>query len=162
MKAICSSLASLLALAAASPAQCLYTTMTTQTVGAGCNVGSTGFCKVVGLPTTTVLTLDVQSCALDMQVNLFEACGVVVPLRAVAVGFQQIAVSLPDLGLGCMLHVSPDLVLSTGSGPLQLDLPLGLPFIGFYVQAIALSLAPLGGQGSDGFTLSDAMWVDIQ
>lgn len=161
MKAIGSSLASLLALAAASPAQCLYTTMTTQTVGAGCNVGTTGYCKIVGLPTTNVLTLDVQNCALGVQVSLFEACGVVVPLRAVVIGFQQIAVPLPDFGVGCMLHVSPDLVLSTASGPLQLALPLGLPFLGFYVQSLALSLAPPGA-GADGFTFTDAVWVDLQ
>lgn len=162
MKGTCSSLAFLLALASAAPAQCLYTTLATQVVGAGCNVGTTGYCKIVGLPTTTTLTLDVQNCALDMQVNLFEACGVVVPLRAVVVGFQQIAVPLPDLGVNCMLHVSPDIVLSTSSGPLQLALPLGLPFLGFYVQAVALSLEPSGGLGADGFTLSNAVWVDLQ
>lgn len=161
MKSICLSSALLFASASLS-AQCLFTSVATQMIGPGCNVGTTGYCKIVGLPTTTTFTLDVANCALDIRVNLFEACGVVVPFRAVAIGFQQIAVPLPDFGAGCTLHVTPDIVLSTSSGPLQLMLPPGVATLGFFAQSIALSLAPVGGQGSDGFTFSDAVAVSLQ
>ncbi len=159
---VVSSLAILLATAAALPAQCLFTTVTTWSVGAGCNVGSTGFCKSVGLPTTTSFSLDVSNCTLDIQVNLFEACGVVVPLRAVVIGFQQVAVPLPDFGVGCMLHVSPDVVLATASGPIPLALPQGMLGFGFFAQSIALSIAPLGGAGGDAFTFSGGETVILQ
>lgn len=153
---------SLLATFHALPAQCLFTSVTTQTIGSGCNVGTTGYCKIVGLPTTTTFALDIPNCALDIQVTLFEGCGVVVPLRAVVIGFQQVAVPLPDFGIACLLHVSPDIVLSTGSGPMQLALPPGVASLGFFAQSIALSLAPAGGQGADGFTFSDAVAVSLQ
>ncbi len=48
----------LLATLTTLPAQCLFTSVTTQTIGSGCNVGTTGYCKIVGLPTTTTFTLD--------------------------------------------------------------------------------------------------------
>ncbi|MBL9078410.1 MAG: hypothetical protein JNL08_12945 [Planctomycetes bacterium] len=162
MNTIASLGAWLVAAAAALPAQCLVTTVTTQTVGTGCNVGSTGYCKLVGVPTTTTYTLDVTTCTLDAHVNLFEACGVVVPVRAVVIGFQQVAVPLPDFGVGCMLHVAPDIFLTTGSGPVQLMVPLGLPGVGFFAQSVAFSVAPPGGAAGDGFTFSDAALVIVQ
>ncbi len=162
IRSIVSSLTIFVATAAALPAQCLFTSVTTWSIGGGCNVGSTGFCKLVGMPTTTSFSLDVSNCTLDIQVNLFEACGVVVPLRAVVIGFQQVAVPLPDFGVGCMLHVSPDIVLSTGSGPIPLVLPQGMAGFGFHAQSIALSIAPLGGANGDAFTFSGGETVILQ
>ena len=159
MKPIVSLLA--FSISAMAPAQS-FSSVTTQVIGAGCNVGSTGYCKNVGVPTTTAFTLDGANHALAIEVNLFEACGVTVPLRAVAVGFAPISVPLPDLGLGCELHVVPDLILTSATNPLRLSLPHGLPTLWLFTQAIALSLAPPGGQGSDGFTLSEGRLVSLQ
>jgi hypothetical protein len=155
-------LLSLLALAASLPAQCLFTTVATQPIGPGCNVGSTGFCKIVGMPTTLAATLDVTNCALDVQVHLFESCGVTVPLRLLVLGFQPMTIPLPDFGLSCTLHLAPIAILAGTSGPFSLPLPPATPAFSFLMQGAALSLAPFGGQGADTLTFSDALQVDLQ
>ncbi|MBL8727780.1 MAG: hypothetical protein JNM25_05075 [Planctomycetes bacterium] len=152
----------LLALTAAVPAQCLFTSVATQSIGPGCNTGSTGFCKLVGLPTTLSVALDAANCTLDLQVNLFESCGVQVPVRVIAVGFASTALPLPEFGPGCMLHVAPIGFLTSSTGPFTLDLPPGVPSLSFLVQGAALSVAPLGGQGNDVLTFSDGVQVDLQ
>lgn len=151
-----------LASAAAAPAQCLFTSVATQSIGPGCNVGSTGYCKVVGLPTTLEVSLDTTNCRLDVAVNLFEACGVQVPFRLLAVGFAPAAVPLPEFGMGCTLHLAPIGVLTQASGPFAIDLPPGVQQLSFLVQGAAMSLAPVGGQGADSLTFSDGLQVDLQ
>jgi hypothetical protein len=152
----------LVALTAPVPAQCLFTSVTTQSIGPGCNVGSTGFCKIVGLPTTLSVGLDAANCTLEVQVNLFESCGVQVPVRAIAVGFASTALPLPEFGPDCMLHVAPIGFLTSTTGPFTLDLPPGVPTLSFLVQGAALSIAPVGGQGNDVLTFSDGVQVDLQ
>ncbi len=155
-------LLSVIALAASMPAQCLFTTVTTQPIGPGCNVGSTGFCKIVGMPTTLASALDTTNCALDVQVNLFEACGVTVPLRLLVLGFQPTAIPLPDFGFACTLHIAPIAILAGSTGPISIPLPPATPTFTFLMQGAALSIAPLGGQGADTVTFSDALQVDLQ
>ena len=154
--------ATVLVSAVAVPAQCLITTLTTQTIGPGCNVGSTGFCKVVGRPTTLNVTLDPGACSLSMQVDLFESCGVTVPLRAIAFGVQPAFLPLPQFGAGCALHEVPILFVPTTADPLVLTLPPGVPSLGFLAQALALSIAPVGGGGTDLLTFSDALAILLQ
>lgn len=156
------SLFAMFALAAALPAQCLFTSVTTQTIGPGCNVGSTGYCRIVGLPTTLGTALDSPNCALGVQVNLFEACGVTVPVRLLAIGFQQAFAPLPEFGPGCTLHVAPIAVLAGTTGPFTVSLPPGVPVCQFLMQGAALSIAPVGGQGTDLLTFSAALQVDLQ
>jgi len=151
-----------LLLVTALPAQCLFTSLTTTSVGPGCNVGSTGYCKVVGLPTTLSTSLDPANCRLEVQIHLFEACGVTVPLRLLAFGFQPATVPLPEFGPGCVLAFAPLAVLSWSTGPIALDLPPGVAALSFLVQGAALSIAPPGGQGLDALTFSDALRVDLQ
>src|SRR4029434_3801435 len=43
---------------ASLPAQCLFTSVTTQSIGPSCNFGSTGFCAIPSVPSTLTTTLD--------------------------------------------------------------------------------------------------------
>ncbi|MEO6595639.1 MAG: hypothetical protein ABIP94_12875 [Planctomycetota bacterium] len=94
--------------------------------------------------------------------NLFEACGVTVPLRLLAIGFQPAVVPLHEFGLGCTLYVAPIALLVTTAGPFTLSLPTGVPTLSFLAQGAALSIAPLGGQGADALTFSDGLQIDLQ
>ena len=144
------------------PAQCLFTSVTTQSIGPGCNVGSTGYCKPIGLPTTLAVELDPANCRLEVSVRLFEACGVQVPFRLLAVGFAPTALPLPEFGAGCTLHVAPIGIMADTTGPFRIDLPPGVQQFSFLVQGAAMSLAPFGGQGTDVLTFSDGLQVDLQ
>lgn len=97
-----------------------------------------------------------------MQVDLFESCGVTIPLRAIAFGVQPANLPLPQFGAACALHEVPILFVPATSGPLVLDLPAGIPSIAFLAQALAVSIPPLGVQNADLVTFSDALAISIQ
>ena len=155
---LCSSV--ILFLACAAPAQCLFTSVTTDSVGPPCNAASTGFCAVVAMPAWLTSALDVANCRLQVDVNAFEGCGATVPVRVLAIGFAPAAVPLPDLGIDCMLHVLPIAFLASASPTFLLDLPPAVPTFAFYMQGAALSIPPFATEGW--FTLSAGQLVSLQ
>jgi len=149
-----------LALAGAVPAQCLFTSVTTQSSGPSCNVASTGMCAIVALPAWLEATLDIVNCRLLVDVNAFAGCGATVPLRMLAIGLQPASVPLPDLGPGCTLHVQPVAFLGSTSATFALDLPPGVTSFAFVMQGAALSVPPLSGDPR--ITLSEGQRVSLQ
>jgi hypothetical protein len=145
---------------ASLPAQCLFQTVTTQSIGPSCNFGSTGFCAIVSMPSTLTTTLDTPNCKLIVQVNQFEGCGASVPLRLLVLGTQQVAVSLPEFGPGCMLYVAPMILLAATTGPFSLDLPPGVASMSFLEQGAALSHFPF--TTPDVLTFTDGLAVSLQ
>jgi hypothetical protein len=145
---------------ASLPAQCLFQSVTTQSVGPSCNVGSTGFCAIPSVPSTLTTTLDTMNCKLIVQVNQFEGCGASVPLRLLVLGTQQVAVSLPEFGPACMLHVAPMILLAGTTGPFSLDLPPGVTSLSFFEQGAALSHFPL--TTPDVLTFTEGLAVSLQ
>lgn len=149
----------LLATTAFAPAQCLFTTVTQSSVGPSCNWASTGFCAVAALPAWLLSTLDVPNCRLEIEVNAFSGCGASVPIRVLVLGLQPATVPLPDFGLGCTLHVQPDLFFAQGNGPFLIDLPPGVQTFTFFAQGAAFSVPPLQPDGW--WTFSDGVQVDL-
>ena len=145
---------------AALPAQCLFQTVTTQSIGPSCNFGSTGFCAIPSVPSTLSTTLDTVNCKLIVQVNQFEGCGASVPLRLLVLGIQPVAVSLPEFGPGCTLHVVPMVLLAGTTGPFSLDLPPGVASLSFLAQGAALSHFPF--TTPDVLTFTDGLAVSLQ
>ena len=106
-----------LALTAATPSQCLFTSVSAQPVGQGCNSGHTGLCMIPGFPSTLIPELDTTNCELDVTVTALVGCGgVTVPLRVLAVGFLPTFVPLSMFGSGCALQVDP-IALLASTGP---------------------------------------------
>ncbi len=158
MKTLLLPLVTALASSVAS-AQCLFTTVTAQSVGPSCNFPSTGGCAIPSVPVSLTPTLDTGNCTLSIAVNAFEGCGATVPLRVLALGFQPVAVPLPEFGLGCTLHVLPVVMLANASGPFVLPLPNGVASLGFLAQGAVISVPPF----SSGFVaLSDGLSVSLQ
>ncbi|MBL8747908.1 MAG: hypothetical protein JNK78_02015 [Planctomycetes bacterium] len=144
----------------AAPAQCLFTSVSTQSVGESCNFASTGMCAVVALPAFVDVSLDVANCALDVEVVAFEGCGASVPLRILMFGAQAATIPLPDFGFSCALNLLPDAFLAVAPGPTALALPPAVQTLSFYVQGAALSVPPLSGEGW--FTFSAGSLVSLQ
>ena len=142
------------------PAQCLFTSVSSQSIGPSCNWGSTGFCAIPSVPSTLTTTLDTMNCKLVVQVNQFEGCGASVPLRLLVLGTQQIAVSLPEFGPGCTLHVAPMILLAGTTGPFPLDLPPGVTSLSFLMQGAALSHFPF--TTPDVLTFTEGLAVSLQ
>lgn len=134
-------LPALLMLSAATPAQCLFTSVTTTPVGQGCNIGHNGCCATLVPPMAYVVPdLDIPNCELDVTVSGFEGCcGVTTPLRVLAIGFQPTFVPLPEFGVGCALQVDPIAILMTTASVIPLTLPPGVPQLTFRAQGIAWS-----------------------
>lgn len=151
-------LATVLATSAAS-AQCLFTSVTAQSVGPSCNFPSPGLCLIMTPPVSLTPSLDSTNCTLSIEVNAFEGCGATVPLRVLALGFQQVAVPLPEFGLGCTLHVLPLVLLATTSGAFVLSLPPSTSSLGFLAQGAVISLPPFG---AGIFALSDGLSINLQ
>lgn len=141
------------------PAQCLISTISTQSIGPHCNYASTGGCAIPSTPTTLTTTLDPLSCRLDIEVVAFEGCGATIPLRALAIGLQPAAMPLPGFGPTCMLHVAPVLLLATTFGPFSLPLPPNVPTLTLCAQGFALSVDPFGAFIP---TLSDGVEIALQ
>lgn len=131
------------ALAAAMPAQCLFTTVSNQSVGQSCNAASTGFCAVASFPSFLLTSLDTANCQLEITVTAFEGCGATVPLRVLAFGFQSVFVPLPEFGFGCALQVDPVGIVATTSTSVTLDLPPNVPQLNFLAQGLAISSFPV-------------------
>ena len=128
-----------LALAAAAPAQCLFTSVTAQSVGQSCNAASTGFCAVAAFPSFLEPVLDTANCQLNLTVTAFEGCGATVPLRVLAFGFQPTFVPLPEFGSDCALQVDPVGILATTATSFTLNLPPNVPQFSFLAQGLAWS-----------------------
>ena len=130
------------ALAASSlPAQ--YQTLTAQSIGAGCNIGSTGCCDVVGMPTVLAPTLDTTTNRLLFTIDALEGCcGVTVQLRALALGTQQVLVPLPEFGSLCSLHVAPIVLLAATGNPFVVLLPPSGPPVTLLAQGAAFITDP--------------------
>jgi len=145
---------------ASLPAQCLFQTVSTQSIGPSCNFGLTGGCAIPSVPSTLTMTLDTMNCVLIVQVNQFEGCGASVPLRLLALGTQQVAVLLPEFGTGCTLHVAPMILLAGTTGPFALALPPGVASLSFLAQGAALSHDPF--TTPDVLTFTDGLAVSLQ
>ena len=145
---------------ASLPAQCLFQSVTTSSIGPSCNFGSTGFCAIASMPSTLTTTLDTVNCKLIVQVNQFEGCGASIPLRLLVLGTQPVAVPLPEFGMGCTLHVAPMILLAATTGPFSLDLPQGVSAMAFFAQGAALSHFPF--TSPDTLTFTDGLAVSLQ
>lgn len=131
-----------LALTASSlPAQ--YQSLSTQSIGASCNFGSTGCCAIASQPTVLVPTLDTTTNRLLFAINAVEGCcGVAVQLRALALGTQQVLVPLPEFGTLCVLHVAPIVLLAQTSNSFVVPLPTSGPPLTFLAQGAAFITDP--------------------
>lgn len=144
---------------AALPAQCPFSSLSSQSVGPWCNTASTGFCAIASTPTTLTTVLDPASCSLTVDVVAFQGCGASIPLRALALGAQPAHVPLPEFGPMCELQVAPDVLLASAGVSFVLPLPAGaLPPLTFYCQGFALSVPPFG---ADIATLSEGLEITL-
>ena len=150
--------AAVIASSVALPAQCLFQSVSTKSIGPSCNFGSTGFCAIVSRPTMLDVTMPAGSCSLEMRVDIFEGCGATVPLRAIAFGVQPMNLPLPQFGPECALHLVPILIVPTTSAPLVLNLPLNVASLGFLAQALAVSVPPFE---AGYLTFSDGLAIDL-
>jgi hypothetical protein len=140
------------------PAQ--ITSLSSTSIGAFCNMGSTGCCAVPSQPTALVPSLDVSNQRVLFDVNALEGCcGVAVPLRALALGTQQALVPLPELGGTCALHLVPVVLVAAASNPFVLQLPPGLGSFTFLAQGAALITDPWGPGVA---TLTDGLAITLQ
>lgn len=127
------------ALAVAAPAQCLFTSATATPTGQPCNAAHTGLCLIASFPSSLQTGLDTTACELDVTITAFQGCGATVPLRVLAIGFQPVAVPLPEFGFGCELQVAPIALLATTGPSVTLALPPGVPQLQFVAQGVAWS-----------------------
>jgi hypothetical protein len=148
--------------ATALPAQCLFTSVTAQSIGASCNVPSTGFCAIVAVPASLHFALDVPNCSLEVDVNAFSGCGASVPLRVLVFGTQPAAVPLPEFGSDCFLHLLPIAFLTTTTTSFTLALPPNVPALSFLVQGAALSTFVSPGPGTTTLAFTDGVSVSLQ
>ena len=149
-----------LATVLALPAQ--FQTVTTQSIGDGCNLGPTGCCAVVQSPTTLTASLDPATNQLRLNVNALEGCcGIAVPLRLLVIGTQPAFVPLPGFGSTCVLHVAPVALLATTADHFLFNLP-PLPPLSFLAQAGAYITSPWPGLGSSVVTFTDGLAVTLQ
>lgn len=97
MRTICIALVFSTAVAA----QCPFQTLSLQSYGRGC---TTVFLQ----PTTLSGSLDPAACSLGLVVQSFQGCcNTFLTARLLAIGVQQTAVPLPQIGPGCTLLVDP-------------------------------------------------------
>jgi hypothetical protein len=145
--------------AAFLPAQSLFTSQTTQSLGDGCNAVSTGYCKFLSQPTTLNAQFDASAGTVTLTLNAPEHCGATVPVALLALGTQPSAILLPAFGPDCVLHLLPILVLANGNDPFVLPLPPGMTSLTFLAQGAALSVDPVGNAV---VTTSDALAITLQ
>src|SRR5262245_42425201 len=144
----------------ALPAQ--FQSITTQSIGSGCNLGPTGCCAVVAGPTTFSPSLDTLNNQLRLHVNAIEGCcGVAVPLRLLVLGSQPAFVPLPEFGGTCVLHVAPVALFATTGDHFLFNLP-PLPPLSFLAQAAAWITSPFPGPGADVVTFTDGVAITLQ
>ena len=142
------------------PAQ--FQTVTTQSIGDGCNLGPTGCCAVVQSPTTLTASLDPATNQLRLDVNALEGCcGIAVPLRLLVIGTQPAFVPLPGFGSTCALHVAPVALFATTADHFLFNLP-PLPPLSFLAQAAAYITTPWPGPGADIVTFTDGVAITLQ
>ena len=146
-------------LAGAASAQCLFSSVSTQSVGSSCNAPSTGFCAIAAMPVSLTPTLNTTNCSLTIQLTAFEGCGATVPLRVLALGFQPASVPLPEFGATCALHIAPIVLLADTTGTFVLPLPTSTASLGFYAQGAALSVPPFG---ANILAFSNGLSVNLQ
>src|SRR5262245_3113384 len=151
-----------LLLGAAAAAQCQFTGISTQSVGAHCNLGPTGCCAIPSVPPVLAPALDVRNCRLDMEVRANNGCcGVVITMRLLVLGAAPAAVPLPQFGPGCTLWVQPAVLLLQLGPVFQLPLPPSLPPLTFFAQGSALFFDPFA-QPNEVVTLTDGLAITLQ
>ncbi len=144
------------------PAQCLFTTVTTQSIGPSCNAPSTGFCAIAAIPASLSTLLDTANCSLEVAVNAFSGCGATVPLRFLVLGTQPAAVPLPEFGLGCMMHVAPAILLATTTSSFPLNLPPNVASLNFLAQGAALSTFAFPGSSWNVLAFTAGLAISLQ
>ncbi|HEX6811790.1 MAG TPA: hypothetical protein VF384_09235 [Planctomycetota bacterium] len=160
MRSVALLLAAALTAGLSLPAQ--FQTVTAQSIGPGCNMGSTGCCAIVQSPTTLVPMLDVAANRLHLSVNALEGCcGVAVPLRFLVLGTQPVFVPLPEFGGTCALHVLPVALFASTANNFVFDLP-PMPPVSFLAQAAAFITSPFPAAGSDVLTFTDGLAITVQ
>lgn len=157
MRGICKLIAGVIA-GASAVAQCQFSGVSVQTVGAGCNPVFAGNNPSIGG------RLDTTACSLGLQVTAYAGCcNTWLRDRVLLLGLQQVNVPLPQVGSGCTLLARPDVLLwlpVSGGDTFSLALPPGLP-LGFtvFVQAAAHYFTTIGF--SDDFALSAGAQVTL-
>lgn len=133
-----------LASATLATAQCSWSSVSVSTYGQGCNAA------FPGQPLSIAASLDVSQCQLDIDVTAFPGCcNAFLIGRVLVLGLGQISVPAPQIGAGCTLLASPDVVLyqpsSAGSGPFELPFANAtLPPVTVYAQATGLYFTTFG------------------
>lgn len=149
-------------LAGFAAAQCQFSSLSTQSAGAHCNIGPTGCCAIAGLPTQLRPALDVAACTVEFSVFAIEGCcGVTIPLRLVAIGTAPANVPLPQFGAACSLWLVPDVVLAQTGSSLSIAIPPTLPPLTFFAQAAAVVVDPFAVPAGV-VTLSAAAAISLQ
>ncbi|MCK5943555.1 MAG: hypothetical protein KAI24_16350 [Planctomycetes bacterium] len=135
---------SLLLLATPAAAQCPWSSVSVTSYGQGCSAPFPN--QQVGV----AATLDVTTCQLGLDVVAFGGCcNTFLVGRALVVGLSQTATPVPQLGAGCTLLASPDLLLFEPSAPnpqpFVLQLPNApLPPTTLYAQGVAVYFTTIG------------------
>ncbi|HLQ38843.1 MAG TPA: hypothetical protein VK348_13625 [Planctomycetota bacterium] len=132
---------SITAVAAMAPAQCSFSSVQLSAYGSGCN-------PVFSTNPTLGGTLDVTNCTLGLTVVAFGGCcNTFLRAFVLAIGAQPANTPLPQLGVGCTLLASPDVLLfqANSAGPtFTLAIPPGLPPLSFRAQSGAIYFTTIG------------------
>lgn len=144
-------------LAAASAAQCPFSSVSVQSQGQGCN-------PVFGTVPTFGVVLDTTACTLRVQVTALPGCcNTFLSGRMLALGDQPAAVPLPWIGANCTLLVNAAILLyqpSSAGDTFVLALPSSLPPLSFHAQAGAHYFTTIGF--SHDFALTAGGLVTLQ
>jgi len=132
-----------LASASLATAQCSWSSVSVTSYGQGCNPA------FPGQPLSVSASLDVNQCRLDVDVAAFPGCcNAFLVGRVLVLGFAQVSIPAPNLGTGCTLLASPDLLIyQQGSVGGTFELLFGnvsLPPATLYVQGAGLYFTSIG------------------
>lgn len=133
------------ALATASAAQCQFSSLSSQSTGAFCNLPSTGCCAIVSFPTQLHPALNGSACTVEFTVQAIEGCcGMAVPFRFLAIGMTPAVIPLPEFGPTCNLWLVPDQFFVMTTATISIAIPPTLPPLTFQAQGAALVIDPFG------------------
>src|SRR5262245_21904187 len=138
-------LAAALSLATAATAQCQFSSLSSQSAGAFCNIPSTGCCAIASSPTQLQPALNVTACTVEFTVRQIEGCcGMAVPFRFLAIGMTPAVIPLPEFGPTCTLWLVPDQFFVMTTATISIPIPPTLPPLTFQAQGAALVIDPFG------------------
>lgn len=126
-----------LASASVAAAQCSWSSVSVSSYGQGCNAA------FPNQPLSVGASLDASQCRLDLDVTAFPGCcNALLVGNVLVLGFSQVSLPATNLGPGCTLLASPDLLIyQPGSvgGTFQLHFQnVSLPPVTFCTQAASL------------------------